>query len=88
MLSHKLLVTTMLIEVTSAKEIGAWAQKARKAQQLDQLTAGSLANCGLTFVSQFENGKPSVQLQKALQMLETLGVRVYLDVPEQVAQEK
>jgi len=78
----------MLIEVSSSKDIGTWARAARKAQQLDQVTAGSLANCGLTFVSQFENGKPTVQLQKALQMLDTLGVRVYLDVPDDVAQEK
>lgn len=78
----------MLIEITSAKEIGAWARKTRKAQQLDQLTAGSLAGCGLTFVSQFENGKPSVQLQKALHMLETLGVKVYLDVPDTLVAEQ
>ncbi|MGM0526432.1 MAG: transcriptional regulator [Pseudomonadota bacterium] len=76
----------MLIRVTSTKEIGVWARKTRKAQQLDQVTAGSLAGSGLTFVSQFENGKPTVQLEKALQMLETLGLHVYLDVPESVTE--
>lgn len=73
----------MLVKVSSAKEIGAWARTVRKAQKLDQVTAGSLAGNGLTFVSQFENGKPTVQLEKALHMLETLGLHVYLDVPEQ-----
>jgi len=57
----------MLVRVTSTQEIGAWARKTRKAKHLDQVTAGSLAGNGLTFVSQFENGKPTVQLQKALQ---------------------
>ncbi|CUS47134.1 MAG: toxin-antitoxin system antidote component [Idiomarinaceae bacterium HL-53] len=74
----------MLVNVSSAKEIGSWARKTRKSQALDQVTAGSLAGSGLTFVSQFENGKPTVQLEKALQMLETLGIRVYLDLPESV----
>lgn len=76
----------MLVRVTSTQEIGAWARKTRKAQHLDQVTAGSLAGNGLTFVSQFENGKPTVQLQKALHMLETLGLHVYLDVPADIAE--
>lgn len=71
----------MLVKVSSTKEIGHWARSTRKAQELDQVTAGSLAGSGLTFVSQFENGKPTVQLEKALKMLETLGIRVYLDIP-------
>lgn len=74
----------MLVKVSSAKEIGALARQTRKAQQIDQATAGSLAGSGLTFVSQFENGKPTVQLEKALQLLESLGLHVYLDVPEQI----
>lgn len=70
-----------MILVTSAKEVRKIARKVRKSQKMDQQTAGSVANCGLTFVSHFENGKPTVQLEKALQMLDALGVRVYLDVP-------
>lgn len=72
----------MLIEVRDVDTIGALARRTRKSQQIDQLTAGSVAGCGLTFVSQFENGKPTVQLAKALQLLDALGIRVYLDVPD------
>ncbi|GGD74741.1 helix-turn-helix domain-containing protein [Lacimicrobium alkaliphilum] len=73
----------MLVKVSDTNSIGAIARKVRKAQSLDQVTAGSLAGCGLTFVSQFENGKPTVQLEKALQMLDALGIQVYLDIPDE-----
>lgn len=71
----------MLVQVQDAKAIGALARKVRKAQDLDQLTAAAVADCGITFVSQFENGKPTVHLEKVLAMLDALGIKVYLDAP-------
>ncbi|KFZ29194.1 Cro/Cl family transcriptional regulator [Pseudidiomarina atlantica] len=75
----------MKVQVADAKAIGEWARRVRKAQQLDQTTAGAFANCGITFVSQFENGKPTVHLEKALQMLDALGIQVYLDIPDEIS---
>ncbi|MBY6063725.1 helix-turn-helix domain-containing protein [Pseudidiomarina sediminum] len=74
----------MKVQVQDVKTIGNIAKQVRKAQGLDQTTAGAFANCGITFVSQFENGKPTVQLEKALAMLDALGIDVYLDIPPEL----
>ena len=70
-----------MFEVKDVETIGRLAREARKAQSLDQLTAGALAGSGITFVSQFENGKETVRLGKALELLDALGIKVYLDLP-------
>lgn len=78
----------MLLEAKDTKIIGRIAKVVRQQQKLDQTTAGSFAGCGINFVSQFENGKPTVQLEKALNMLSALGIKVYLDVPDSSCNQK
>ena len=78
----------MLLEARDTKIIGKIAKIVRQQQELDQTTAGSFAGCGINFVSQFENGKPTVQLEKALNVLNALGIKVYLDVPDSSHSEK
>ncbi|RDK83980.1 UNVERIFIED_ORG: hypothetical protein DFO82_1482 [Idiomarina abyssalis] len=78
----------MLLEAKNTKVIGKVAKVVRQQQKLDQTTAGSFAGCGINFVSQFENGKPTVQLEKALNMLSALGIKVYLDVPDSSCNQK
>ncbi len=78
----------MLLEAKDTKIIGRIAKVVRQQQKLDQTTAGSFAGCGINFVSQFENGKPTVQLEKALNMLSALGIKVYLDVPDSSCSQK
>ncbi|MCA1768250.1 MAG: type II toxin-antitoxin system MqsA family antitoxin [Idiomarina sp.] len=78
----------MLLEARDTKIIGKIAKIVRQQQELDQATAGSFAGCGINFVSQFENGKPTVQLEKALNVLKALGIKVYLDVPDSSHSEK
>ena len=36
-----------------------------------------VANTGTRFISDLENGKPTVQLEKAIRVLEALGLGVY-----------
>ncbi|WP_417439190.1 transcriptional regulator [Idiomarina sp.] len=78
----------MLLEAKNTEVIGKVAKVVRQQQKLDQTTAGSFAGCGINFVSQFENGKPTVQLEKALNMLSALGIKVYLDVPDSSCNQK
>ncbi|WP_127346657.1 helix-turn-helix domain-containing protein [Pseudidiomarina mangrovi] len=75
-----------MIEVKDTQQLGRLVRAVRKSQQLDQVTAGSVAGCGLTFVSQFENGKPTVQLAKALQLLDALGIKVWIDLPPELGE--
>ncbi|HET8817826.1 MAG TPA: helix-turn-helix domain-containing protein [Pseudidiomarina sp.] len=73
----------MFVPVNNSEAIGRCAKAVRKLQHIDQSTLAAFADCGITFVSQFENGKPTVQLEKVLQVLDALGIKVYLDMPEQ-----
>lgn len=78
----------MLLEAKNTKVIGKVAKVVRQQQELDQTTAGAFAGCGINFVSQFENGKPTVQLEKALNVLNALGIKVYLDIPDSASSDK
>jgi len=78
----------MLLEAKDTKTIGRIAKIVRQQQELDQTTAGAFAGCGINFVSQFENGKPTVQLEKALNVLNALGIKVYLDIPDSASNDK
>jgi len=50
----------------------------RKALGLDQLALCDLAHVGPAFLYQLEHGKPSVRLDKLLDVLEVLGLEVHL----------
>ena len=63
------------------KTIGDLVRKSRKDQGLTQAEAAGYLNVGTRFLSDLENGKPTVQLEKALHVLKGLGFEV-LAVPK------
>lgn len=71
--------------ITSVTELGTLVRATRKSvnMRLDDLAATS----GLSkqFVNDVELGKPGVQLGKVLQVLQELGVHLYVDVPDNVS---
>ena len=74
----------MKVEIEDVKQIGQIAKLTRKAQGLDQVSAAMLSGNGSTFMSDFENGKPTVELKRALSVLASLGVTVELDIPVEI----
>ena len=66
------------MELTNAKEFGAAVRMYRKKQGATQLQLAAFANTGLRFISDLENGKPSVQLEKALRVAWLLGFKLEL----------
>lgn len=58
------------------KTIGELVKKSRKDQGLTQAEAAGYLNVGTRFLSDLENGKPTVQLEKALHVLKGLGLKV------------
>ncbi len=58
------------------KTIGELVRKARKDQDLTQAEAAGYLNVGTRFLSDLENGKPTVQLEKALNVLKGLGFQI------------
>lgn len=74
----------MLIPVSSVATIGEVARRLRKEQGLRQADLAAMIGASHVFLGDVEHGKPGVQLGRVLQLLEELGVRVCLDVPDQV----
>ena len=75
----------MKIPIDNAAAIGKVVRASRKAQKIRQDdTAGSIG-VSENFLGKIERGSESVQWGKLFQVLEGLGIRVMVDVPESVA---
>ncbi len=74
----------MQFKITSVTDIAALARATRKAadMRIDDLAA--TAGLSKQFVNDVELAKPTVQLARVLQLLDELGVHVYLDVLKEV----
>jgi y4mF family transcriptional regulator len=64
--------------VHSPAEIGAAARERRKTLGYTQAEVAGLCATGIRFISDFENGKPTIELGKALVVLEALGLDLSL----------
>ncbi|MGB5445911.1 MAG: transcriptional regulator, partial [Psychromonas sp.] len=69
------------MKIENTKQLGQLAKIVRQSQSLDQSTAGLLSGNGLTFMSQFENGKETVEIGRVLKLLEQLGIELSIDLP-------
>ena len=66
------------LPVRSSAELGALLRARRKQQALTQLDIAGLGNTGNRFVVELENGKPTAQLQKVLDLVDLLGLELVL----------
>jgi HTH-type transcriptional regulator/antitoxin HipB len=62
--------------IRSSVELGAVIREQRKRLTLKQLDLAGLGNTGNRFIVDLENGKPTVQLQKVLDLMDLLGLEV------------
>jgi y4mF family transcriptional regulator len=58
-----------------AKSFGEMIRRFRKQQGATQVQLAAAANTGVRFIGDLENGKPSVQLDKALRVAKILGIK-------------
>ena len=75
----------MNIPIISASAIGQVVRASRKAQKIRQDDAAGSIGVSENFLGKVERGSESVQWGKLFQVLEGLGIRVMVDVPEDVA---
>ena len=68
-------------EQQSAAEIGKLVQSERKRQGMTQLQLAGMAGTGIRLISDIENGKETVQVQKLLKVLHTLGLGLFVFSP-------
>lgn len=62
--------------VRNASDLGALVRAQRKRLALKQLDIAGLGNTGNRFIVELEAGKPTVQLQKVLDVIELLGLEL------------
>ncbi|MBO9188059.1 MULTISPECIES: helix-turn-helix transcriptional regulator [Rhizobium] len=71
----------MAKQVSSPAEIGALVRSTRKAQNLRQDELAGVSGVGLRFIVDLEAGKPTAQIGKVLQVLQTLGCSIDILAP-------
>ena len=62
-------------------EVGRLVRSLRKAQGLTQKQLAGVANTGIRFVGDLENGKETCQVGTMLRVLSALGVGMYIHNP-------
>jgi len=63
-------------KIKSTEDVGKAVRKKRKEDRLSLADAAALCGVGYRFLSELENGKPTVELGKTLQVLAGLGLDV------------
>ena len=65
-------------KILDTKSLGDMVRRHRKLQGATQVEFASLCGVGVRFISDLENGKPTVQMGKVLQVLHSLGLELAL----------
>lgn len=62
--------------IRSPADLGSFVRSVRTKLAMGQLAIAGIANTGNRFIVELENGKPTVQLQKVLDVLDILGIEL------------
>jgi len=64
--------------IESVSQIGKLVRTKRKAMKLTQKDLAGLCNLGTRFVSELENGKKTLEIEKVLKVLTSVGISIDL----------
>ena len=67
--------------LTDSKSFGVAVRTYRKSQGATQVQLAAVANTGVRFIGDLENGKPTIQLGKALRVAGILGMKIEVSAP-------
>ncbi|NBA93664.1 helix-turn-helix domain-containing protein [Pseudomonas sp. R5(2019)] len=70
-----------LVQIRTAEQLGDIVVKARKSQGIRQEDMAMMIGSSHVLLRNIEKGKPTVNLGSVLQLLDELGIRVFLDTP-------
>jgi len=62
--------------VRTVQDLGEIVQRTRKEQKLSQIDVAGLVGCGNRFIVDLEKGKETIRMQKAIDVLELLGLEL------------
>lgn len=66
------------IKVKTSTDIGKFIRQCRQSQAMSQADIVGLGNTGNRFIVDLEKGKPTIQLQKTLDVIDLLGLEVII----------
>lgn len=67
------------MRVTTMAELGALIREERMRQKLTQTDLAGISGVGITFISQLENGKETVEMGRVIRVLTMLGIDLYAE---------
>ena len=70
-----------MAEIRNMEDIAEIVRRTRKAQKISQTVLSQASNVGLRFVGDIERGKPTIQFDKLMAVLTSLGIAVKLELP-------
>lgn len=65
--------------IQDTKQLGAAVRERRRELGVTQKDLAMTAGTGLRFIIDLENGKPTCQVQKTIQVIRTLGLKISLN---------
>ncbi len=65
--------------VKSSADLGRLVRDKRRKDGLTQVDAAALCGIGTRFLSDLENGKPTIELGKVLQVMQGLGLELWIE---------
>lgn len=74
-------MTSRTVSITSANDVGAILRLLRKETGLTQRDMAGLCNVSLPFLNQVEQGKPTAQIGKVLEVCRRHGIEVVFRLP-------
>ena len=76
---RSVLYSFLMSRITDVKELGTLVRDRRKEKGLTQSDLAMYCNTGIRFISDLENGKPTMQISKVLTILSMLALNVYVE---------
>ena len=71
-------------KIENAETFGKVIKEYRKRQKITQSQLAAVTNTGVRFISDLENGKPTIQLDKALKAAGMLGITFEIPAKEDI----
>ena len=70
-----------MLEIRKMEDVAEIVRQTRKSQNISQTVLSQASNVGLRFVGDIERGKPTIQFDKLMAVLTSLGIAVKLELP-------
>jgi len=65
--------------IKTIKDIAKMVRDKRKKSGFTQTELAGICNTGIRFIVDLESGKPTCQVQKVLNVLKILGIKIYIE---------